>query len=310
MTDELFKNLGVKKGEFVLDAGAINNVLQRADTFETIVSVEEQPYAIGFNVKSFSKGYKGTFVARDFSSSLKNKNKELYSYWAYLSKNIGALQVWDSNLFGESFRENQGTKWEKRKPTKVDQKLKSDLLQYEAMFSQIFNLAGFLDGFLEYTEGGKFVPQPLDKNYEKEKGEIKLYEQYIYSVALAMQDQVFWVDELLQSIYEIFAQHIETFISTKNANISVGKFSSKSTFKEEKIFSGEEGTLINIYRQKLKKIKKAAGNYSTMASLVSDFSKFKDMKINNIRKNLYTIDPYTLSNVRVRRINIDTVQFE
>jgi hypothetical protein len=93
MTDELFKNLGVKKGEFVLDAGAINNVLQRADTFETIVSVKRQPYAIGFNVKSFSKGYKGTFVARDFSSSLKNKNKELYSYWAYLSKNIGALEV-------------------------------------------------------------------------------------------------------------------------------------------------------------------------------------------------------------------------
>ena len=310
MTDELFKNLGVNKGEFVLDAGAINNVLQRADTFETIVSVEEQPYAIGFNVKSFAKGYKGTFVARDFSSSLKNKNKDLYSYWAYLSKNIGALQVWDSNLFGESFRENQGTKWEKRKPTKVNKKLKSDLLQYEAMFSQIFNLAGFLDGFLEYTKEGKFVPQPLDKNYEKEKGEIKLYEQYIYSVALAMQDQVFWVDELLQSIYEIFAQHIETFISTKNANISVGKFSSKSTIKEEKIFSEEKRTLVNIYRQKLKKIKKAAGNYSTMASLVSDFSKFKDMKINNIRKNLYTIDPYTLSNVRVRRINIDTVQFE
>jgi hypothetical protein len=178
------------------------------------------------------------------------------------------------------------------------------------MFSQIFNLAGFLDGFLEYTEEGKFVPQPLDKNYEKEKGNIKLYEQYIYSVALAMQDQVFWVDELLQSIYEIFAEHIETFISTKNAKISVGKFSSKSTIKEEKIFSEEKKTLVNIYRQKLKKIKKAAGNYSTMASLVSDFSKFKDMKINNIRKNLYTIDPYTLSNVRVRRINIDTVQFE
>jgi hypothetical protein len=80
MTDKLFEELGKEKGKFRLDVGAYNNILQRADTFETKVKVENKEYFLGFNVKSFSKGYKGKFQARDFSNSLKNKNEELYSY--------------------------------------------------------------------------------------------------------------------------------------------------------------------------------------------------------------------------------------
>jgi hypothetical protein len=64
------------------------------------------------------------------------------------------------------------------------------LIQYEKLFSQIYNLAGFLDGFLEFTEKNGFNPEIID-NPNTNSSKVKVAKEYIHSVALAMQDRVF-----------------------------------------------------------------------------------------------------------------------
>lgn len=300
----------------ILNIGEYNKITQRADTYITSLSVEKREYHVGFNVKSFSHGFpkiSSGYVARDFSGFLKTNNKKVYNMWSYLTKNIAALKAWDSSKFKDFI----GDAYAPEEVGSLILDMDKKLIQYEKLFSQIYNLAGFLDGFLEFTEKNGFNPEIID-NPNTNSSKVKVAKEYIHSVALAMQDRVFWIDQILSEIKNIFRNYLNEFIDLENSpdpKIDLKSFRSRSTSENINPFSSDESFLIQLYRDKLKarkklmKLGKESITYAEMIGQLKNLQKYENFNINRVKKNYYYVDPYVLMGRSARRINMKEDKF-
>lgn len=282
-----------QKGKYY-SIGSQDNIKMRADTFLVTLETKNKSYDIGFNVKSYKgKGYMNNYNARDFLDSWKNSDPLSYSKWIYLNKNIFALDIWNNSMFGDIISESGLKKWKSIKVQSLEDYIPL-LRKYQIFMSQIYSISGFLDGFLDFQKDNGFVPEGTKDGVKIGRGD------YVHSIALVMNDRIFWTHDLLVEILNGIKK-----ISLKNYNGKIELdykgnrfFSTSSTLKsEENPFAGRKEDLAKLYRKKLRFIKKASGNYGRMLDLVNNSAgiTFDDLNINTfdyVDKNYYFINPY------------------
>lgn len=198
--DLLLEKAGlIVKGRKRMVAGdVVDTMVFRIDATSDAIEIEDRIIYYGAAIKSYEHVVSGKYINHSFLPTLKKfkGGNGVYEQWMYLLNNAEALSLVNMN-FGTT-RESI-------------QKLRKNVIAAEVKMSQIFNFVGFLDSFLEYDSGWKFIPQIENQNRiqytratknrinliklsEDPKQKMKEY----YSIFYVMAKKMYWTSDLLE----------------------------------------------------------------------------------------------------------------